>query len=356
MNSAVADDFVDAKGWGKLSWLMLALFRLGLTIVLGVVFLIALATIDLRYGADAAAPARDAANYQAVLSGADGSAETLAAAREAQRQSDELGLLNSQLQQQAARLDQASIALRQRAQSAGCSAAPTIDEATRCTSSDPAIQSQLTHFKATYLAELEKYQANAADIQKRTFDYEVARRVPGAELAPVLGAINGRDALVASAPWAKPIIDLFFKMPTMMSGILLAFLAGVLGSACLLFILMTFPNYLPLTFGGGSDFFLRMFTGGVVAVLVQLVLLTGTAVPGLEGVQSAISNLSLSVPGKQALIAVGAGFFSEQIAKGAKGYVDHAFHGGETPNGVQALPAAPAEGGAMGPGAAAGQV
>ncbi|HVY84223.1 MAG TPA: hypothetical protein VG943_03760 [Caulobacterales bacterium] len=358
MTTAVADDFVDAKGWGKVSWLLLALARLGLTLAIGVVFLVALATIDLRYDADAAAPPGEAAHYQALLAGSPDSATFLAAAAEAKSQADALQVLNTQLQQQQARLDQASLDLRQRAQRAGCSPAPSIDEAERCTSTDPALQSELTHYKETYLAELEKFQTNQADVQKRTFDYEVASRQPGAALAPVLAPLAERDALVQMAPWSKPIIDLFFTLPIMMSGILMAFLAGLLGSAALLFIMMTFPNYLPLTFGGGSDFFLRMFTGGVVAILVQLVLLTGTTVPGLESVQGAINALSLSVPGKQALAAVGAGFFSEQIAKTAKGYVDGAFHGGRTPNGVAELPLAqpPVEGGAMGPGAAAGQV
>lgn len=162
---------------------------------------------------------------------------------------------------------------------------------------------------------------------------------------------------IQSLPASGPVVNTFFEMPPSISTVLLAFIGGLLGSACLLFLLMTFPNYLPLTFGGGDHFFLRLLTGGVVAVLVQLVLLTGGSIPGLEGapdlvqVQAAVNSLQLGVPAKTGLIAVGSGFFSEQIAAAAKGYVDQAFHGGRTAETMDEV--ASDGGGAMGPGAQA---
>jgi hypothetical protein len=206
-----------------------------------------------------------------------------------------------------------------------CSVAPTIDDAIKCTSSEPTLAQQLSHGKDVYRQELTTLQTTQLSQQRATFDYEVAAQQSGAALAPVRGYIAQRDVISAAAPPAKPLVDALFAMPTTFSSILLAFIGGLLGSACLLLILLTFPTYLPLTFGGGNHFFLRMFTGGAVAVIVMLVLMTGTAVPGLEGVKTAIGGLDVGEPAKQGMIAIASGFLAEQIAKFAKNYSDRAF-------------------------------
>lgn len=378
----VAPDFVDKSTvTGKVIWILRAVSRFATAIFVAILFFIGLAVLELRTQAENAltvTPAGDETQQaaqvqqnQAVLATFHGylsnmlrdpgaAATTVGQARTFAVANQSYVISQRDLQIQRDRVAREELRVKSAAEQAGCGQSPTLAAARACTPAAgvPAdVATALSDAKQSYQTAVDAALAAERDMHAREVTYLDAGSSEngGAVLSPAAGALQDFDQLQTDigAPWTS-LLRFIFATDPMVSGTILSFLGGLLGSACLLFILITFPNYLPLTFGSGNDFFLRMFMGGAVAVGVAVAIRLGVAIPVTEVDQAkqAATALSLSYAAQQGLMGVASGFLAEQIAKWAKDYAMATFHG------VRAAPAGdpPAEGaggGLLSPGAAA---
>jgi uncharacterized membrane protein YeaQ/YmgE (transglycosylase-associated protein family) len=362
----VADDLRDKTNLpDRLGWLGLAFARFAVAAGVAIVFFFTLAILELRFDAESAVqrtdltPAQNEAvqtQLHALLSLSAGSREERAQAATTRAEAAAFAKADSDMQERARLLgtevtkqDREGRRLISAAEQAECGQpglAPSIPAALACqnltatATVTQALAGELNDSQGAYNDAQTARRESEKELRRLEVIYEDAAIKPGATLAPAVTTLRAFDQVQAELPPALQYVSgQLFAMDTAASGTILSFVAGLLGSTCLLFILLTFPNYLPLTFGAGEHFFLRMATGGAVAVLVVLLLRLGTViqVAELQQAQDAINRLALSLPAQQALIGVVSGFLAEQIAKWVKDYVDAAFHGVRA-----APPAAPA--------------
>ncbi|MES1156515.1 MAG: hypothetical protein ABUL73_01935 [Alphaproteobacteria bacterium] len=365
-NAEVADDLSDAKGLGILSWISLATLRFAASAFVTIVFVFGFILLAERFTADSAlnGGSRDF-NALTVQGGGLGVSEAvddakMANARNARDAKADWDKQAAAEQQETDQANALATRLMTLAVTAGC-AVQNVEQAMTCKPERPptaTLQAQIDQTSKAYQDKVNQLIATRQDLEPAIRTYQAAAIQPGAEYVAALPAIAARDQVVGILPPVlRPTGTWFFQLPLLVSGLVTTFFAGMFGSVLVLLVLLAYPNYAPLTFGGGKYFFLRMFTGGFVAVLVFVAVGSGASVAGLADLQSIAAQGGGIDPTKIALLGVFAGAFSEQIAGAVRGYVDTVFHnvtGGSNPPPAQTPP--PAEGGAMGPGAAAGQV
>ncbi|MES1202484.1 MAG: hypothetical protein ABUS57_13660 [Pseudomonadota bacterium] len=360
-DTEVADDLSDAKGLGKLMWFLVALLRFATAGAVAVIFFVTLLLLSARYQADNAI-AGGTAQGIAQLSQTNGGlgvsdvadATKIANAQAAEAARVEWAAASQVEADHLARRDALGSQIQVLARrAAACGQEPNLDQSLRCSpAQDSTVHAEFAQTLANYDVENKALLEVSQQVQDRFLKLQEARRQPGASLAGAIPAIEARDSLVTALPaCVRPVADWFFNLPLLISSVTVSFLAGMFGAVAILLVLLAYPTYAPLTFGGGKYFFLRMFTGGFVAVLIFVAIQSGVTVAGLADLQS-LSSSGGGDPIKVALLGVFAGAFSEQIAGAVKGYVDSAFHGGVDTS----VPPDEPPTGAMGPGAASGQV
>jgi hypothetical protein len=396
-----ADDFLDRDSLGgRALWVAHATSRLVAAALIGLFFFTGLAVIQLRFEAesalgqgreDAPQPALHQLLANQSLQGVAGLQDVSLRAQAESVFTAEGALAQAvaDVADTASRVGEAERQLISAAELANCGLSPTVAVAMTCTGTgDATLVTGLEHAKAGYreaqAASVESQicaraaqvwvdrarngdvlrpavaapaapaegaaapapsrcpavQALAAPALQTIAATGAPQSTDGVALAPAVPALREFDNLQGYMPAvAQPAVRSFFSMDSDASILVMAFIAGLLGATCLLFILIAFPNYMPLTFGSGKHFFLRMFTGGVVAFLVVLVLrLTaqtgGAGAAGgpqeLAQAQAVLATSGFSEPVRYALIGVVAGFFAEQIAKWAKNYSEGVFSGART--------------------------
>lgn len=356
----VADDFSDAQGFGKVVWLGVAVLRFVVAFAVAALFLIGVLTLNSRFQADRALTNNQTANLQtlAEMGGGAGVSQVadkklMDSAREAEAEIKARQALDAREEGHSKSLEGIATRLQALAIRGGCQAG-TVDDALKCQPSATSDATLLAEFKQTqdqYRAEHAALLATRAEGLQRAPTYTAKLYAPGGDLARVLPALDARDEIERSLPTLlKPGIDWFFGLPLLVSSVMVAFTAGMFGSVAVLLVLLAFPTYNPLTFGGGKYFFLRMFTGGFVAVIVFMVIQSGMTFSGVGDLGAALGSVSVADPIKIALIGMFAGAFSEQLAGAVHRYA--AQFGGDAPaSPTTAAAAPPEEMGAVGPGA-----
>jgi hypothetical protein len=370
---AVADDFVDQKSLaGKAWWLVVAALRIGACAFVAAMFLALLITVTTRYQTDTILAREQGAGTELTAQqllaqfGGIGASDAsdpkkVAAASEIARLNRAALLASQHEQSQTQRVEAAGEALRRvavracgGASGAGDSAIEPLAAAARAQACLPQVgdakaaallKADLEDAQQAYQSaydELRVVRAKRAEAQQKA---DAKRFDDGAELAKAWGALNAQNQML-SLPPAKVVgvagfLKSIFSAPLLVSSAMLAFFAGMLGAVILQLVLMVAPGYLPLTFGSGEHFFLRVFMGGFIAVLILLAVQSGVSVAGLfsaAGLSGAAPDLSAATiadPTKLAFIGAGAGFFSEQIAQAVKAYAEQLLPKGASP------PAAP---------------
>lgn len=356
----VADDFSDAAGFGKVAWLAIAALRFIVSFSVAALFLIGVLTLNSRFQADRALANNQTANLQTLAEVGGGAGVSQVAdrklmdsARAAEAEIKARQTLDAREEGHAKSLEAFATRLQALAVRAGCGAA-TVDEALRCQpagTADATLQAEYKQTQDQYRAEHAALLATRAEGLQRAPTYAAKLYAPGGDLARVLPALDARDEIERSLPnLLKPAIDWFFGLPLLVSSVIVAFLAGMFGSVAVLLVLLAFPTYNPLTFGGGKYFFLRMFTGGFIAVIVFMVIQSGITFSGVGDLGAALGSISVADPIKIALIGMFAGAFSEQLAGAVHRYA--AQFGGDAPaSPITSAPAPAEEMGAVGPGA-----
>lgn len=331
----VADDLSDKRGLvDKLWWVLNAILRFAAVALVVFAFLIGLLLLSQRYQADSAL-AGGAQGLQALAASGGGvgtsaatdeaQIEAARAARDARSAWDRQAALEAE---QTARLAGYAAHLQGLAQRAGCDAT-TIDMALACApgaNTDATLRTEFEQTSARYREQHAELLETRAAITPLIGTYQTQALLPGASLQGALPAIEARDNLLNALPACLrgPALS-FFQLPLLVNSVIVALLGGMFGASMVLLILLAFPSYAPLTFGGGKYFFLRMFTGGFVAVMVFVAIQSGVNLASLGDLQSAATSIQAFDPPKLALLGVFAGAFSEQIAGAVKGYVDRAF-------------------------------
>ncbi|HWA23577.1 MAG TPA: hypothetical protein VG735_14375 [Caulobacterales bacterium] len=362
--SGTADDFTDARGLGKLMWVLVAALRFVVAFLVIAAFLCGVLTLHSRFQADRALAGDQAAGLQSLAEFGGGAGisqaankDLMEAARAAEQEITARQLLEQREAATLKDLEKYATQLQALAVRAGCSAGE-IDAALKCkpdAAADPTLVAEFFQMQDLYRNEHKLLLETRAEALQQRPTYVAKLFAPGGDLARVLPALDARTEIERSVPsFLSPVVEWFFGLPLLVSSIIVAFLAGMFGAVAVLLVLLAFPAHAPLTFGGGKYFFLRMFTGGFVAVIVFMVIQSGLTFGGIGDLQAAFSGISVADPVKIALIGMFAGGFSEQLAGAVHRYVT------QTLGGRDDDPADPAEAepvnqfGAMGPGASAG--
>lgn len=365
-----ADDLTDAQGMGKVSWLAVAVLRFAAAFFVIAAFLGAILTLNSRVQADRALAGDAAASVQALaeLGGGTGisqaaNKELMDAARAAEQEIAARQLLDKREAASLKDLEKYATQLQELAVRAGCSAG-TIDAALRCSpdsGADPTLAAELEQLRQLYRSEHQALLEVRAQALQQKPTYVAKLFAPGGDLARVLPALEAKAEIERSAPgFVAPVIEWFFRLPLLVSSMMVAFLGGMFGAVAVLLVLLAFPAHAHMTFGGGKYFFLRMFTGGFIAVIVFMIIQSGLAFTGLGDVQ-ALAGVTVADPVKISLVGMFAGGFSEQLAGAVNNFVTQRLGGVAGASApaeaawTPAVQAGPDEHfGAMGPGASAG--
>jgi hypothetical protein len=220
------------------------------------------------------------------------------------------------------------------------------------------LRSDLQVAQTAYARAHDEFVRVSTERERRIAAADARRFDPGADLARSYTAIATHDQLVSfiPIPAVQGVLTQLFAAPLVISSAILVFVAGCMGALIIQLVLITFPGYLPLTLGDGQYFFLRVPTGGMVAMLVMLALQSGVTIAGLADFSRDVGDVTIGDPTKLAFVGLLAGAFSENIGKMVVGYVESWGSGltgaGQTTPETGETTEEPSQG-AMGPGAEA---